>query len=317
MSLGNNAHGRAATQIGMNRSLPTFLVVGTGRAGTTSLYSYLSEHPEIFMSPIKETRFFAFDFETMTPPGPGHEEAYGPAIKSMDDYKALFKGVTDEKAIGEVSPHYLDYVDSAARIIRHIPNAKILATVRHPAERAFSGYMKQRMEGREPCKTFEDALDLQEARERDGARWGTYLSKAFLGQQLKVYYDTFPSSQIKVILFEEFVADKQETMSGLFEFVGVDPSFQITSGERLNRSLAMKSQRLNAVLNQAGLMETVARAIFPKSVKRFLRTQIQRWNEGEIVPLSDETRGRLTTYFRDDIELLSDTIGRDLSHWLR
>lgn len=296
--------------------LPTFLIIGTGRAGTTSLYNYLGAHPEIYMSPVKETRFFAFDFETQTPPGPGHEEPYRLAIKTMAEYQALFDGVSGEKAIGEVSPHYLDYTDSAARIARYIPDVQIIATVRHPAERAYSGYMKQRMEGREPCKSFEDALAEQEDRERAGSRWGIYLEKAFLGKLLKVYYDTFPAERIKVILFEDLVTNTQDSLRDLYQFLNVDPDFRGETFTQHNRSVSIKNQRLFSAMNKAGPLNSAARMIVPKQARQTLRAGLKRMSRGDKQPLTNQTRRRLTDYFSDDIALLSQTIGRDLSHWM-
>ena len=82
-------------------SLPTFLTIGAAKSGTTSIYDYLKQHPEIFMSPLKEPRFFAFD-----PEDPSHHGARWVKITKLDEYLALFDDASDSEAVGEASPSY-------------------------------------------------------------------------------------------------------------------------------------------------------------------------------------------------------------------
>ena len=104
-------------------TLPNFLIIGAAKSGTSSLYMYLKQHPEIFMSTVKEPHFFSFDNESKMTKGPGdpiHE-----AITDFNTYQALFDGVTDEKAIGEASTSYLYRPEAADRIHAIAPRCKV------------------------------------------------------------------------------------------------------------------------------------------------------------------------------------------------
>ena len=116
--------------------MPTFLVIGAPKSGTTSLYHYVGQHPDIFVSPVKEPRFFAFEGMTLDFRGPGDEELNASAVTSIEDYEALFQGRSTEKAIGEMSHLYLYCEGTASRIRRRIPDLKLVAVLRHTAREA-------------------------------------------------------------------------------------------------------------------------------------------------------------------------------------
>jgi hypothetical protein len=107
----------------MRRTLPTFLIIGVAKAGTTSVYAYLKEHPQIYMSPIKETNYFAYqgkDTKTFLGKKPYNEFP----VTTMEQYLALFEHAADKVAIGEASPLYFESPVAAARIKRTLPEAK-------------------------------------------------------------------------------------------------------------------------------------------------------------------------------------------------
>src|SRR5262245_28683977 len=110
-------------------TLPTFLIIGAGRSGTTSLYHYLRQHPEVFMSPVKEPIYFALG-PNLVFTGPAADWVLDQAAKTREEYEALFAGVTNEKAIGEASPRYLASPDAAGRIRETIPEARLVAILR-------------------------------------------------------------------------------------------------------------------------------------------------------------------------------------------
>ena len=148
-----------------NYRMPNFIVIGASKAGTTSLYEYLKQHPQIYMSPMKELRFFAIEGEKVDFCGPWDRieiERY--SIKTLEDYKNQFQGVTDEIAIGEASPWYL-YSEKAPKSIKsYIPDAKLIAILRDPVDRAYSHFSMHVMNGREPLADFTQALQEEEER---------------------------------------------------------------------------------------------------------------------------------------------------------
>src|SRR5580765_3646808 len=120
-------------------TLPNFLIIGAGKSGTTALYEYLKQHPQVYMSPVKEPRFFAFEGESVNFGGPWGERLNPEvmAFNSIASYSALFEDVEDETAIGEASPIYLWAAKAAARIHRRVPDARLIAILRDPVERAY------------------------------------------------------------------------------------------------------------------------------------------------------------------------------------
>src|ERR687883_42510 len=155
--------------------MPNFFVVGAQKAGTTSLYYYLKQHPEVYMSPVKEPHFF----EGM------QSEFYRPGRKVMPvtclgDYQALFQGVSNEKAIGEASASCLYSPKAPALLKGAIPNAKLIAVLRNPVDRAYSNFLHCIRVNREPLPSFAGALQAEEGRIRNN--WGPlwhYKQKGF------------------------------------------------------------------------------------------------------------------------------------------
>ena len=168
-------------------TMPNFFIVGAQKAGTTSLYYYLKQHPQIYMSPRKEPHFF----EGM------HWDFYRPGrmalpVTDLADYQALFEGVTDEKAIGEASASYLYSPKAPTLIKRSIPYARLIAILRNPADRAYSNFLHCVRAGRESIVDFAEALRVEEGRIK--GNWGPlwhYKQKGFYYAQVKRYLDTF------------------------------------------------------------------------------------------------------------------------------
>ena len=285
--------------------LPNFIIIGAGKSGTTSLYHYLKQHPDIYMSPVKEPCFFGFDFEDIVEVPPEFEAAYRQAVKTIDDYLALFKGVNNESAIGEASPQYLLFPGTAERIRHRIPEARLIVTLRHPAERIYSSYLWQRMAGREPCGKFEDALQA-----------GRHLMKGKYATLLAPFYENFRRERIYVLLFDDLVSRPMDTVKSIYAFLGVDASFNPDVGKRHNESRVFRSELARKALHDPWIVKT-ARLVLPKSVRSALRANVMNWSSSAAPPLSPQTRLDLVDYYRYEIAQLQDMIGRDLSHWLR
>ena len=295
---------------------PNFFIIGAGKAGTTSLYHYLKQHPEVFMSRFKEPKFFALEGHPLDFKGPFDERIRRGTTTSLDEYLALFETVKDEKAIGEASTVYLGDSRAPGAIADRIPEARIAAILRHPAERAFSAHQHLLRDGYEPLESFEGALEAESGRAEKG--WYVqyqYKGRGFYGRYLRRYYDLFDSRQIRVYLYEEFVDSPARMLFDLFEFLGVDPEFEPDMSPRHNVSGRARSPGLQRWLTRSHpLKETVKRWI-PEEWGHRLVSRIQPYNVVRS-GISPETRERLISDYRDDIELLEKLIGRDLSNWM-
>ena len=165
-------------------TMPNFLMVGAQKCGTPSLYYYLKQHPQIYMSPVKEAHFF--DVEEGEKPDFRRASHSSRPVSGIEDYRALFAGVKDETAIGEASPSYVYIPEAPRRIRSRLPDAKLIAILRDPADRAYSAFLHTSRSGREPLTDFAQALREEEDRIRNG--WHPlyhYRERGFYHAQLK------------------------------------------------------------------------------------------------------------------------------------
>ena len=295
---------------------PNFLVIGASKAGTTSLHHYLAQHPDIYMSPVKEPHYFSLNGKAPDFKGVGDRDRMKDAIWETGDYLSLFDGVTTETAIGEISTPYIYWPNAAENIYQQRPDTKLIAVLRHPAEVAYSSYLHLRRDGEEACATFTQALAAEP--ERIANHWESiwhYQALGFYGQQLQRYYQHFPKEQIRIYLYENYLSDPESTLKDMFDFLQVDATFTPTMRERHNVSTQPKSQGLNQLILKPNPLKTLAKKL-PTGLRTTLSNQLKRFNTGQRPQLSAELKAQLTAQYRDDILLLQKLIQRDLSSWL-
>ena len=274
-------------------TLPNFFIAGAPKSGTTSLYHYLGQHPEIYMSPIKEPNYFASEVrlgqfsEHLRPRaerdlaplraylnGPMREKRFGSLITEWPDYLRLFRKVQGQKAIGEASVCYLWSESAAANIHRRIPDAKIILVLRNPVEMVFSMYLHTLRSGAIQV-SFREAIEL--GLQQRGGRLDVlhpFLDMGFYHQQLSRYLEAFPKKQLRIYWYEEYQAKPAPMLADMFRFLRVDPAFS------------------------------------PDMSKRYLEGMPD-------VALDPADKAFLIEFYRDDIGKLSDLLKRDLSGWCR
>jgi len=298
-------------------TLPNFLIIGAGSSGTTSLYHYLKQHPDIFMSPIKEPRFFYLEGEQLNFRGPGDQQIIRSSVTNPEDYQKLFEGVTNETATGEASPIYLNSARASERIRHYLPEAKLIAILRNPVDRAYTNFLNKVQQGREPFTDFREALQEEEKRIR--ANWMNswhYVQRGFYHTQLRRYFDRFPRDQIKIYLFEELVADPVNLLQDIFRFLGVKEDFIPDVSLKHNVSKTPKFRTLYAMLKKRNRFTATAGSLFGKERLRSLVTKVLRFNFCKPRVLPKEVRKQLIEVYREEILKLQDLINRDLSKWL-
>ena len=296
-------------------TLPNFLVIGAGRSGTTSLQHYLAQHPQIFMAPAKApSHFFCRDISKIEDPYLRWVTRHY-FVPHASVYASLFDGVTNQTAIGEVSPVYLAATFVAERIAAQLLHARLIALLRHPIERVFARFVARSRDGLEH-RTLKQIIETERAdySKRDNG-FGTYLASACSQHFLSTYFVRFPRDQIRVHLFEDFVSDTQTVMQDLFEFLAVDPTFLPDTRARHNESTGLiRNTVLRSIWTRTGLARAMIRGFIPSSVRDTVFAGFTR--ELEPVTMEAEIRADLQRLFHDDIEKLQDLIDRDLSHWL-
>lgn len=271
------------------------------------------------MSPVKEPFYFAFEGEPPLYPGAGGAFFRKNAIWRSHEYAGLFAGVRHERAVGEASATYLASPQAGGRIHKNLPASRIVAVLRQPAERAYSGYTFLSQFGFEPAPTFEEALALEESRLKTG--WIPILGYKSFGcyhAQLSVYYDLFPPEQIRVYLYEDWKNDPQTMLRDLFQFLEVEDGFAPDICHS-NITLLPRNRRMHRLARHPERLERCA-PFLPSGARQAasaaLRWMDRRFNLAPPPRLAPEVRARLTAGFREDILRLQDLIGRDLSHWL-
>lgn len=302
-------------------SMPDFLVIGAPKAGTTSLYHYLCQHPQIFMSPNKEPHFFAFEGHQPNFQGPGDERAWlnVNSVVKLGAYQELFGGAKAGQVCGEASTMYLYLKESCDRIHHYLPNVKLIAILRHPVDRAYSHYVHMRRDGREWATDFEQALSQET--ERIQKNWSPALHYKQVGlyfEQLQQYLQKFDSEQIKIYLYDDLVNAPEKVYRDIFEFIGVETGIQLDTSARYNTTSSIRKNKLlhNFLMNPNG-MKSALRKVIPANIRKPLSAKVYRRNATAIQPLSSELRNQLTMSFEADILQLQDLIDRDLSHWLQ
>jgi len=290
--------------------LPNFVIIGAAKAGTTALYWYLAEHPAVFMSPVKETNYFAYGLDGAGRLLYGNPEVHRFPVKSLAEYEALFAGADRAAAIGEASPLYLECPQAAGRIRELIPGARIICSLRHTVDRAYSDYQ---MFLRRRGLRLDPARDLTptSAWARPDSHWmqiGRY------HEQLARYFDAFPRAQIHVSLFDDLKRNALQTTQDVYRFVGVDaahaPNFAAPHAVG-----GMPASRLLERFFMNPVIRSAVEPWVPTRAANWVR-QLRRRNLRRAPSLPAQLRRDLTRHFRDDIARTSELIGRNLDDWL-
>ena len=296
--------------------LPNFLVIGAGRSGTTSVHHYLGQHPDVFLPSNKAPSYF---YCCDTPPSEDpyqHLVSRNYFVRDFEEYQALFDGVRNERAIGEVSPVYLATRLAAPRIAEQIPRIKLLGMVRNPVERAYARFLGRTRDGLEKRTSFAEIIreEKKVGLLRDDAS-GTYVASGFVFHFLESYLDLFPRESFCVRLFEDLKSDSEGLVADLFEFLGVDSTFRPSVERHHNPSGGtIRQPLLRYIWTSTGLLRARLRPFLPVGLRDavFGLLPLERVDR----PLDPEIRSQLIELFRDDVLKLQDRLDRDLSAWL-
>jgi sulfotransferase family protein len=298
-------------------TLPNFLIIGAQKAGTTALYAYLEQHPDVFASEIKEPGFFAFEGQEASFAGPQDALGERSRVRDLARYQALFRTAQGHRLIGEGSNVYLYVPQAPRRILHYVPKAKLIAVLRNPVDRAYSAYRHLVRDGREPLASFEEALEAEQS--RIAANWHPhwhYQRRGFYHEQLQRYFDCFDRRQIAVYTYDDFVANPLTVMRSIFGFLGVDDSFVPDMRQRHNVSGVPRLARLHAALARPSALKDFVKRLIPAAPRQRLRAAIMERNIVAREPkLSSATRHRLTDLYREDVLRVEGLIGKDLSAW--
>jgi len=274
---------------------PNFFIVGAAKAGTTSLYAYLKMTSGVYVSPIKEPRYFnSLHFEALMPKN-------WMRIKDKSKYLKLFRNVKDEKAIGEASTSYLSDQDSAGLIKKTILNARIVIILRDPIQRAFSHYLMFLRNGLEKRSFHELIIETISNKKKNLKKYERCVEPSLYSKSVQKYIDTFGNENIKVLIFEEFIKNPKETVKEVLEFLGVNSGPPTSLEKAYNKYGIPRGDWAIKILGS----KTIAKAVLhlPQSLKWKVKQDIIL-KEAKKPELSDEDKSFLEDFFRSDVEEL-------------
>jgi len=300
-------------------TMPDFIVMGAPKAGSTALHAALADHPELFLSPVKEPKFFLCD--NQPPPrqtGPGDAHSRQEWIWRRDDYEDLFRDAPPGTLVGESTPLYLQDLDAHYRIARLAPEAKLIAVVRDPVDRAYSNWAHLWSDGLEPEADFLAACAAEDERQRQGwAPFWRYKGQGRYGEQLEHLYSVFPRDQVHVLRYRELVDEPQACIDAIATFLGVEPGLVGTVGSE-NVSTFVADTPVNAALRWAVRSGARTGAWLPPRVWRRAGAPLLwalKRSHANRPELTEEQRASLVAELVDDIERLEAVTGQSFDDW--
>ncbi len=296
-------------------ALPDFLLVGAPKAGTTALHVALAMHPQLYLSPVKEPKFFLTDGAPPAGPGgPGDAQTFRHYVWRRSDYAALFDAAPAGTRKGESTTLYLRDPAAHTRIAATVPDARLVAVVRDPVDRAHSNWTHLRSAGLEPEPDFLRACSLEESRAERG--WGPfwrYVELGRYGAQLAHLFSVFPREQVHVVLYRDLRLDPVGTLDRICTFLGVDTGL-VRSVPAENVTAAVAGSRVDRLVGRVlPVLDRMPGSVHGRVVPA-VRRHLQR-EQRQRAPLTPAERVALLPSFLGDIALLEAVTGMRLDHW--
>lgn len=293
---------------------PDFFIVGAPKCGTTAMYTYLRQHPEVFMSRLKEPHFFGSDH---------HRINHTPF--TMEQYLSFFADAREQKRVGEASTSYLHSRRAAVEIKAFSPSASIIIMLRNPVDVMHAYHGTNLYGGFEFIADFPDALDAEHNRKCGGCwpdRAGIleclfYREVVEFSEQVRRYLNVFGRERVHVIIYDDFRDDTAGAFQATLRFLGVGTGFRPTF-ERIRPDGRIRSVGLqNVLLSPPRAVRRLSHAIAPERLRRALVGGVRGLNSrgGPRAPMVPELRKRLLAELAPEVERLGALLGRDLSLW--
>jgi Sulfotransferase family len=299
-------------------ALPDFLVIGAPKAGTTALHAALARHPALYMSPIKEPKFFLSDGPPPTRGGPGDALTYREHVWQRADYEALFDAAPAGALRGEATPLYMHDRAAMRRIHDLIPETRLIAVLRDPVERAHSNWTHLWSAGLEPIGDFVQACAEEPRRVEAGwASFWHYTGLGRYGEQLDYVFSLFPREQVHVVRYRHLVDQPTATIDGICAFLGVEPGV-VGEVPRQNVTAHPEATLAHRAVARALRVGAAAGRFLPGAGSGAVTGRLERFlqrNSRERQPLSWDQRQELIPRFESDLKLLENVLGEDFSDW--
>lgn len=297
---------------------PDFLQIGAAKAGTTALFHAISRHPRVHTPAMKEPRYLCHPDAPPRFNGPGAERINHRIVSSRAAYLALYADCPAASITGDFSNQYLAHPDAPATASRLIPDARLIAILRHPVDRAYSNYLHERRAGREPLRSFEEAWHDDERRRANGwSPFSWYVDQGFYARHLRRWLACFPREQMLILFYEDWQQRPQDVLAQIWRHLGLAPvAHPVITRENtsLEPRWAWLHQRLRGNDNP---LRRLARRTLPLWVRDAITRAEVALNSTKVPRLDPALRERLARVYHEDLTTLEALTGRDLTSWRR
>ena len=293
---------------------PNFIIAGFPKCGTTSLYHYLNEHPDIYMPKQKELHFFTFNILSKLKNGPKDATIKETQIDNSDKYLSFYKNVRNEVAVGDASPSYINYPSQFKKIKEYLNDPKIIIILRDPINRAYSNYLHLKREHRE-FLTFKEAIFKEDERKTNKYSdfWYYKFNSTYYDKIIKAK-ETF--SDVLILTSEDFSKNGQATLKSVYKFLEVDDTFQLKRNfKNFNQGGHYKENLLTKIIFQPSTLKNkIKKFIKPTPFLKIIIHKIANTFSKKPKKINDELLKYLKKYFKKEVEKL-ETLNIDISKW--
>jgi hypothetical protein len=301
--------------------LPQFVIAGAPKAGTTALHAALATHPALYLSPVKEPKYYLTDGRP--PPrsgqrGPGDAHSAREWIWRREEYRALFAGAPPGSLRGESTPFYLYDRTAHARLAADVPDLKVIVVVRDPVDRAYANWAHLRADGLEPEPDFPAAVRLEDRRVAAGwAPFWHYRGLGRYGEQLRDLYRQIPREQVFLLRYRQLVDTPQDTLDRVAAFLGVAPGLAHTVPAENVKPFVADTARYRAMSRLIRAGSAVGGALPPGYWRAASRPLTAALYAGRVprprLPVGE--RREVLAPLLSDIDLLEELTGESFADW--
>jgi hypothetical protein len=304
----------------MSRRPPDFFLAGAPKAGTSALHAALAMHPHLFLSRLKEPKYYMCgDSPPPAYKGPGDAHSNQEWIWQRERYLDLFEDAPEDALRGESTPFYLYHRDARRRIAADRPDAKLIAVLRDPVDRAYSNWMHLWMDGLEPQADIVEAVRREPTRVDAGwAPFWHYSGLGMYGRQVADLFDHFPREQVLLLRYRELVDSPDHTLNRVFGFLGVEGADIDTIPSDNSRVFVRDGVRTRTVGPVIRAGAAVGQFLPPKvwrTVSKPLISQLHKGGDASRPKLTPEQREVLLVPHLEDIALLEKVTGESFEQW--
>ena len=303
-------------------AFPQFFLVGAPKAGTSALHAALTQHPQLFLSPVKEPKFFLCDGAPPDPlgqRGPGDAHSAQEWVWRRDRYEALFADAPAGALRGESTPFYLYDRAAHRRIAQRVPDARLVAIVRDPVDRAYSNWMHLWSDGLEPVGDFAAAWALEDERVAAGyAPLWHYRRLGLYGEQLTDLLTVFDREQVHVLRYRDLVDEPEVALARISTFLGVEPLPLAPPAPENVKPFVADTARNRALAQVVRAGASAGARVRPEVWRQASRPLLSVLHSGGASrPVLDPAlRLSLVESFAGDFRLLEAVTGESYDDWL-